>query len=123
MSSLAIVDSMALMSNGKAPLISRKSLEKFHQVFVADLVCRHCWGSNWKQRLSEMASNSGSPKVISFADFSRATLIQRTLGKSLATADCATLALAEENGWMVVAGCQHVLMAAKQLHIKHTSVV
>ncbi|UCV23686.1 hypothetical protein [Ferribacterium limneticum] len=123
MTSSVIIDSMALVSTGKASITSQKALDKIHQVFVADLVCRHCWGPNWKQRLSEMASNSNSPQLISFTDFSRATMIQRTLGRQLAAADCATLALAEEKGWVVVAGCKHVLMAAKQLQLKHISVV
>jgi hypothetical protein len=114
---------MALVSAGKAPIAGRKALEKFQRVLVTDLVCRHCWGPNWRQRFSQIASNSHPPQLISFTDFSRATKIQRTLGRPLATADCATLALAEENGWTVVAGCQHVLVAAKQLHIKYISAV
>lgn len=120
MTSSAILDSMALVSKGRAPIASRKALEKFHRIFVTDLVCRHCWGPNWKQRLSEITSIN-SPQLISFTDFSRATMIQRTFGRPLATADCATLALAEEKGWIVIAGCQHVLMAAKQLQLKHIS--
>lgn len=114
---------MALVFKGTSPTTDRKAIDKLHRIFVTDLVCRHSWGENWKQRLSEMAFYANAPQLISFTDYSRATTIQRTLGRPLATADCATLALAEEKGWIVVAGCQHVLMAAKQLQLKHISVV
>lgn len=121
MTSSTIIDSMALVFNGKSAIDSKKTQDKFNRLFVTDLVCRHCWGVDWKRRVSELASKGNPLQVISVTDLARATIIQSTLGKPLAMADCATLALAEEKDWVIAAGCQHVLLAAKQLHLKHIS--